>query len=525
MPPSAGAVGDAIEAAPMQQPPNAGQQPDQKPMPRSTGINAAARAGRTDGSRTSRRIVSCGAVCIVALLAACSSEDALIKTTAGYPPVELKPSGLPTFAVGDSFTFDNPTETWTVTAVQDSLVTWRSSLGNTRKTVFEPFMPPVEWAAADRSAGEEQLTGWGAGLFPLKGGQKAEFRTRARRNGEANATPYEWKCYSGNPRKVSVEAGAYAAYPVFCRRNDGFTIQSFYAPEVNASLMTTQRKRPGPVDKRELVAFQLAKGPRIAAATVHGVPAGVALAAVESSVRPPQPAATAVADTRGSPPPESPPAAAPQVAQAPAPQIAAAAATAAPPPTPAAAATPTAPPPRAPSRTAQAAKAPPPPPRPSILPAPLPAAAPPIIVAPTAQQFARAGNYPAAPAGPPTIASPRLMAPPTAASPSALAMAQPAATPEPNPVQQRAIAGGFGVQIASYRDAGNVEPGWIALRQRHKPLLNGVSHVITPVDLGAGKGVYHRLIAGPFPARTTAEQLCRSIRVRGATCLVQPMEG
>lgn len=467
----------------MQQPPNAAQFP-------------------AAGFRIPRRVLSWGAYCAITLLAACSNDDALIKTTAGYPPVELKPSDLPTFAVGDRFTFDNPTETWTVTAIQDGLVSWRSSLGGTRKTVFEPFMPPVEWTAADRTTGEEQLVAWGSGLFPLKAGLKTEFRTRAHRRGNGAATPHEWKCYSGHPRKVTVEAGAYSAYPVFCRRNDGLTIQSFYAPEVNASLMTTRRKRPDAAHKRELVAFELAKGPRIAATAVHGLPKGVALAAVEQSARPPQPPTTALAAAQ--PPAASPQIAQPQIAQAPAPH-----------PAPSAAAPPT----TAPRPAPQPAGTPPPA---AARPAVPSAAAP----APTSRALAASGR-PAAPsstpagAGMPTIAPPPLIAPPAAAAPTTVALA-PAASPKPK-AEHRPAAGGYGVQIASYRDADNVEPGWATLRQRHKPLLNGVGHVVVPVDLGSSKGIYHRLIAGPFPARTAAEELCRSIRGRGASCLVQPV--
>jgi hypothetical protein len=318
--------------------------------------------------------------------------------------------------------------------------------------VFEPFMPPIEWTAADRTTGEEQLVAWGNGLFPLKAGLKTEFRTRAHQRGNGAATPHEWKCYSGHPRKVTVEAGAYSAYPVFCRRNDGLTIQSFYAPEVNASLMTTRRKRPDAAHKRELVAFELAKGPRIAATAVHGLPKGVALAAVEQSARPPQPPTTALAAAQ--PPAASPQIAQPQIAQAPAPH-----------------------------------------------PAPTAAAPPTTAPRPTPQ-----------PAGTP---------PPAAAAPTTVALA-PAASPKPK-AEHRPAAGGYGVQIASYRDADNVEPGWATLRQRHKPLLNGVGHVVVPVDLGSNKGIYHRLIAGPFPARAAAEELCRSIRGRGASCLVQPV--
>ncbi|MPY74452.1 MAG: hypothetical protein GEU87_09325 [Alphaproteobacteria bacterium] len=400
--------------------------------------------------------------------------------------MEMQPSDLPSFAIGDSFTFDNPDETWTVSGIQDGLVIWRSSLGGSRKTVFAPFVPPIEWTAKGNAAGEERLTGWGDGLFPLKGGKKTAFRTRARMNGEADATPFEWKCYSGNPRKVTVKAGAYAAYPLFCRRNDGLTTQSFYAPEVNAPLMITQRKRPAPAETRELVGFKLATGPRIAATPAHGLPKGVALAAVEPAARPAQPAGTAVADAGGAPvapssAPSSTPASTPASASPPAAALA--------------------PPPQIAHAAAQR---------------------PPAIAA-----------RPAAPvsSGTPTIAPPPRIGPPAAATPPVIALAPPASATTPaDKVEPRAASGptlsaGFGAQIASYQVPANVERGWVSLRQRHGPLLDSVGHVVRRVELGGGKGVFHRLLAGPFPARSSAEQLCRSIRSRGAGCIVQPLEG
>lgn len=470
-----------------------------------------------------RLAFSWGAGCLLAILSACSNDDALIKTTAGYPPVEMQPSDLPSFAIGDSFTFDNPDETWTVSGIQDGLVIWRSSLGGSRKTVFAPFVPPIEWTAKGNAAGEERLTGWGDGLFPLKGGKKTEFRTRARMNGEAVATPFEWKCYSGNPRKVTVKAGAYAAYPLFCRRNDGLTAQSFYAPEVNAPLMITQRKRPAPAETRELVGFKLATGPRIAATAAHGLPKGMALAAVEPAARPPQPAGTAIADAGGAPiapssAPSSTPSSTPASTPAPAPASASPPA-AAPAPLPQIAQTAAPHPPAVPAQPVPKTVTPMPTPPPAIASASKPRA--PAVAARPAAPVSSAA---------PTIAPPPRIGPPAAATPPVIALAPQAAAPKPaDKVEPLAASGptlsaGFGAQIASYQDPTNVERGWVSLRQRHGPLLDSVGHVVRPVDLGGSKGIYHRLLAGPFPARTAAEQLCRSIRSRGAACIVQPLD-
>jgi hypothetical protein len=411
-----------------------------------------------------------------ALLAACSNGNAPVSNLLKFPPVDLEPAGLPSYAIGDRFTFDNPEETWIVIAIADGLVTWRSSLGAERKTVFDPFVAPVAWSDKAGDAGTERLVTWRNSLFPLAGGKKSAHQSVRRPEGEVPA-PVEWKCYSGNPRNVTTKAGTFPAYPVLCRRSDGLTVQSFYAPAVNAPLLITVRMRPAPAKTRELIGFTLAADGRVAAKSEVGLPMGWAQAAVATphdlEQRP-----TTVAQ-RGA-------AAASAPEQAPvrngqktpsgsgaAPSIAAR--------TPATSA------PATPGEPIQ-----PPQSKPSATPATRTA---PNITSP---------NLETSTIAPPQIAIPTIAMPTTVMPKVAIGV----------PTR-------FGVQIASYQQAKNIGPGWLRFRGKLRPLLDDIKHTVERADLGGGKGVYHRLIAGRFAARADADAFCQSIRKHGVDCLVR----
>ena len=80
-------------------------------------------------------------------------------------------------------------------------------------------------------------------------------------------------------------------------------------------------------------------------------------------------------------------------------------------------------------------------------------------------------------------------------------------------------AGGFRVQIGSYRSEAGALGGWNILRNAHGVLLRDLSPTIVSADLGA-RGVFHRLQAGPFATRGAADTLCNSLKARNQGCLV-----
>lgn len=451
----------------------------------------------------------------ILMLHGCSNDDGLLRTSAGFPPVEIPASGLPTYAVGDSFTFDNPDETWTVASIVDGIVSWQSSLGATKQAAFDPFLPPVEWeTASDKTSGIEKITAWNETMFPLDGGKKASFQSRATRSSAKTAVSFERKCYAGKPRLVTVEAGSFPAYPVFCRRNDGHTAQYFYAPKINSMLLITTRARPAPARTRELIRYSLAKGARVAASTGDGLPQGWAIAAIakpnpsESEGAPEIAVATAtetqtdgerVPEGRAVVPSERPiiEKAAPQqtrpkrVAPTGLPQ----------PPTdrrPTVAAAPIVP--ASPSIPA---------PPPTISPPPVSPAVAPIIVPPEPVQSPPSPTLPSIAA--PEITPSGEMAPPTIATAPA------------SRIVRIAPSDRYGVQVGSFRNIENAAAAWDRFQRRLSPILDTVPHRVVEANLGPAKGIYPRVIAGSFGARDEARTLCRAIRERGSACLVKDL--
>lgn len=73
------------------------------------------------------------------------------------------------------------------------------------------------------------------------------------------------------------------------------------------------------------------------------------------------------------------------------------------------------------------------------------------------------------------------------------------------------------VHLASYRQQGAAEKGWAELSKRFNPLA-GLQPNIERVDLGATKGVFYRLKAGPLPSNGAAVELCGKLKAARQYC-------
>lgn len=122
-------------------------------------------------------------------------------------------------------------------------------------------------------------------------------------------------------------------------------------------------------------------------------------------------------------------------------------------------------------------------------------------------------------APPETAAEPA--APETAAEPVAETVASESA-PETARAGERVstLDGSFRLRLASYRQAANAEKGWRILSEKHNDLLFSFNYAVSEVDLGAEKGIYHRLEAGPAGSREEAAAICAEIKSRGDSCVV-----
>jgi len=81
------------------------------------------------------------------------------------------------------------------------------------------------------------------------------------------------------------------------------------------------------------------------------------------------------------------------------------------------------------------------------------------------------------------------------------------------------------VQLAAARSSQGAREEWQRLRTKHLDLLGRLGLTITKADLGAGKGIFYRLRAGPLADEGTARGLCRQLARRRVGCLViRPMQ-
>ncbi|MDP6707657.1 MAG: SPOR domain-containing protein [Alphaproteobacteria bacterium] len=77
----------------------------------------------------------------------------------------------------------------------------------------------------------------------------------------------------------------------------------------------------------------------------------------------------------------------------------------------------------------------------------------------------------------------------------------------------------YGVQLASLRKADGATGEWKRLVRAHAAVLEGLTSRVIRSDLG-DKGVYYRLIAGPFKDDIVARAACRKLQAKKQGCLV-----
>ena len=74
-----------------------------------------------------------------------------------------------------------------------------------------------------------------------------------------------------------------------------------------------------------------------------------------------------------------------------------------------------------------------------------------------------------------------------------------------------------GIHLASYKSPAQAERGWSQLRRAHGEVLAELSHTVTKVNLGS-KGIFYRLIAGPFSNNAAANAACKQLKSRRQFC-------
>lgn len=148
--------------------------------------------------------------------------------------------------------------------------------------------------------------------------------------------------------------------------------------------------------------------------------------------------------------------------------------------------------------------------------------------------LAPAGRSPVAETPPPvptpiepakTVTTLETNAPP---APTAKPAAAPAPKPEPKEIASTPPAAtasadldkSFRVQLAAGRSEPAITSEWNRLKSRNTDLLGDLQLQVTKVDLGATKGIFYRLRAGPLENETAAKALCERLKQRKLGCLV-----
>ncbi len=86
--------------------------------------------------------------------------------------------------------------------------------------------------------------------------------------------------------------------------------------------------------------------------------------------------------------------------------------------------------------------------------------------------------------------------------------------------QQSATADGaaWRIQLFSLRSQTEAEEAWTRLQQANPDLLDSLNLHLQPAELA--KGTFYRVQAGPLADRSTATQLCNSLKSRNQDCLI-----
>src|SRR5262249_36089393 len=106
-------------------------------------------------------------------------------------------------------------------------------------------------------------------------------------------------------------------------------------------------------------------------------------------------------------------------------------------------------------------------------------------------------------------------APATPAAQPAPAEAAPAAGQSAAPTEtQVATAPAIHIWLSSQKSRDQAERGWKELQTAYPDLLGKLELTVREVDLGAAKGVWYRVYAGPLASKQDAKDLCAKIKAQ-----------
>jgi cell division protein FtsN len=118
-----------------------------------------------------------------------------------------------------------------------------------------------------------------------------------------------------------------------------------------------------------------------------------------------------------------------------------------------------------------------------------------------------------------TPSQPRPAQSATRGAPASDAPPRTAATAPPA-TAANAAGSGYVVQVSSQRSEADAQASLRSLQEKFRDQFGGRTAVVRRADLGA-KGIYYRVVMGPFAAAGEADQFCSSFKAAGGQCIVQ----
>jgi 23S rRNA U2552 (ribose-2'-O)-methylase RlmE/FtsJ len=85
-----------------------------------------------------------------------------------------------------------------------------------------------------------------------------------------------------------------------------------------------------------------------------------------------------------------------------------------------------------------------------------------------------------------------------------------------------ATAPAIHIWLSSQKSREQAERGWQELKTAYPDLLGKLELTVREVDLGAAKGIWYRVYAGPLASKQDAKDLCAKIKAQppNSNCLI-----
>jgi len=186
-------------------------------------------------------------------LGGCSSMTDIFALFGGDGVTER--AGLPSYQVGDSYSFGSPAVTWRVVAIDSERVTWRSDRGDEQVTGRNPLLPALEWRSDRLGQGRRLISDRTGSLFPLKVGARTTFKAAVTTDKPPYGWSFEWQCGVLDRQQVTGPTGVLDTYKIGCGRDTMEEMVFFYAPSIGHYVSKTSRSG-GAAVVRHLMAYE-----------------------------------------------------------------------------------------------------------------------------------------------------------------------------------------------------------------------------------------------------------------------------